>query len=158
LLPVFTQERGSHATPCLSNLKQLSLCAAMYAQDYDEKLPSAAAWNEQTMPYTNSASIYRCPREKVQSVPSYGMNRYLSSCKEAAIEDPAKIVLLLDSRPGVNVQVTRYAFVPDRHHNYVNIAFSDFHVKTIATAVVPNLAWTPPRLPAGVPSLKHNVR
>ena len=40
LFPVFAKAREkSRQTSCLSNLKQLALAMAQYAQDYDEVLP-----------------------------------------------------------------------------------------------------------------------
>src|SRR5688500_9143161 len=40
LFPVFAQAREkARAAACLSNLKQLGLATAMYAQDHDELLP-----------------------------------------------------------------------------------------------------------------------
>jgi prepilin-type N-terminal cleavage/methylation domain-containing protein/prepilin-type processing-associated H-X9-DG protein len=42
LFPVFAQAREkARQTSCLSNVKQLSLAALMYAQDYDEMMPIA---------------------------------------------------------------------------------------------------------------------
>src|SRR5579883_2805406 len=42
LFPVFAQAREkARQTSCLSNQKQLALGALMYAQDFDETLPSA---------------------------------------------------------------------------------------------------------------------
>src|SRR5437868_5451911 len=44
LFPVFAQAReAARKTACLSNLKQLGLGWIMYAQDYDETYPLAAA-------------------------------------------------------------------------------------------------------------------
>ena len=41
LFPVFAKAREkARQTSCLSNVKQLGLGLMMYAQDYDEKLPS----------------------------------------------------------------------------------------------------------------------
>jgi prepilin-type N-terminal cleavage/methylation domain-containing protein len=44
LFPVFARAReAARKATCLSNLKQIALAAIMYAQDYDEVLPTAAA-------------------------------------------------------------------------------------------------------------------
>jgi prepilin-type N-terminal cleavage/methylation domain-containing protein len=44
LFPVFARAReAARKATCLSNLKQISLAAIMYAQDYDEVLPAASA-------------------------------------------------------------------------------------------------------------------
>ena len=45
LFPVFAQAREkARATMCLSNLKQLATAVQMYAQDNNEKLPTAIGW------------------------------------------------------------------------------------------------------------------
>ena len=44
LFPVFARAReAARKATCLSNLKQIALAALMYAQDYDEVLPTASA-------------------------------------------------------------------------------------------------------------------
>jgi prepilin-type N-terminal cleavage/methylation domain-containing protein len=41
LFPVFSRAREeARATSCVSNLKQLNVASAMYAQDFDETFPS----------------------------------------------------------------------------------------------------------------------
>jgi len=48
LFPVFVRAReAARKATCLSNLKQIALAAIMYAQDYDEVLPTAGgnAWS-----------------------------------------------------------------------------------------------------------------
>lgn len=42
LYPVFAQGKTNHQSVCLSNLKQISLAIALYAQDYNECLPPVA--------------------------------------------------------------------------------------------------------------------
>lgn len=80
LFPVFAQARASaRKTSCLSNMKQLSLGALMYVQDYDERFPnwdwgffcnggnngqardSRAFWAPAIQPYTKNFGIYECP-------------------------------------------------------------------------------------------------
>ena len=50
LFPVFAQAReAARTTVCLSNVKQLSLGAMMYVQDYDENFPSWVWGNSSTI-------------------------------------------------------------------------------------------------------------
>src|SRR6478672_9626658 len=52
LFPVFAQAREkARAATCLSNLKQMGVAFAMYAQDYDEKLCPSYFWDGQTATY-----------------------------------------------------------------------------------------------------------
>lgn len=81
LFPVFARAReNARRASCLSNLKQLSLAAIMYTQDYDEKFPYALTviptdantpggtwfgglwlWQQVLYPYTKSTQVYICP-------------------------------------------------------------------------------------------------
>jgi len=104
LFPVFAQARAkARATSCLSNLKQLGLAAAMYRQDYDEKIMQLipggwgnlagrigepSMWMGCLQPYIKNVDIFRCP-DSVQKTPmdityagridypSIGMNSFL---------------------------------------------------------------------------------
>jgi len=85
LFPVFAQAREAARTSvCLSNVKQLSLGAMMYVQDYDERfwawnwgfycnggndgLPrdSAAFWTMAIYPYVKDKQVYQCPDDILQ--------------------------------------------------------------------------------------------
>ncbi len=47
LFPVFAQAReGARRSSCLSNTKQTTTGMLMYAQDYDETLPSEREYND----------------------------------------------------------------------------------------------------------------
>jgi prepilin-type N-terminal cleavage/methylation domain-containing protein/prepilin-type processing-associated H-X9-DG protein len=86
LFPVFAQARSkARQAACLSNMKQVGLAFAMYAQDYDETAcfthhniggPSLVVneggllwyadsyivtWHKLLMPYTKNAWVYKCP-------------------------------------------------------------------------------------------------
>lgn len=79
LFPVFARAREkARQTSCLSNMKQLSLGFNMYAQDYDEQLPTNVydanasgaqdagdyTWRECIKPYAKNVQIYQCPSYK----------------------------------------------------------------------------------------------
>ncbi len=76
LFPVFARAREkARQTSCLSNVKQITLAALMYVQDYDESLfgmyqgrrsdgatpPTNILWHEALMPYMKSEQILVCP-------------------------------------------------------------------------------------------------
>ncbi|GAB4467993.1 MAG: hypothetical protein OHK0029_40140 [Armatimonadaceae bacterium] len=96
LFPVFAQAREkARQTSCLSNMKQIGLATLMYAQDYEETLPFAAAnppnlplimWYDIIEPYVKvgaagtftpsagpagrrAVTFYICPSFNNQSVP-----------------------------------------------------------------------------------------
>lgn len=76
LFPVFARARErARATACASNMKQLGLAFAQYAQDYDEKLPvtwignaldfgsGGAGWGCLLYPYVKSTGVFTCPSD-----------------------------------------------------------------------------------------------
>jgi len=104
LFPVFAQAREkARSISCLSNLKQLGTAAAMYRQDYDEKIfqlipggwggqaggvGEPSMWMGCIYPYVKNLDLFRCP-DTVQPPPmditfdhrkdrpSLGMNSFL---------------------------------------------------------------------------------
>ena len=69
LFPVFARVReNARRSSCQSNLKQIGLGIAQYAQDYDERLPGrvtgagyeAQSWRRVTQPYVKSAQLFSC--------------------------------------------------------------------------------------------------
>jgi prepilin-type N-terminal cleavage/methylation domain-containing protein/prepilin-type processing-associated H-X9-DG protein len=75
LFPVFAQARAkAKQTSCLSNMKQIGLGLMMYAEDYDQTLPSSyyylngatsdngyMHWSGMIMPYVKNEKIFVCP-------------------------------------------------------------------------------------------------
>lgn len=77
LFPVFAQAReAARKTQCISNCKQIGTGINMYAQDYDETLPSLvfnntnplfasgwgfSAWVEMIQPYVKNYNLFSCP-------------------------------------------------------------------------------------------------
>jgi prepilin-type N-terminal cleavage/methylation domain-containing protein/prepilin-type processing-associated H-X9-DG protein len=96
LFPVFAQARGkARQAACLSNQKQIGTAITMYAQDYDETLPSCNSWGlgwtpavknryiqQLTAPYVKNDNIWFCPgvgRDRAltvldASIKTYGQN------------------------------------------------------------------------------------
>lgn len=79
LFPVFAKAREkARQTSCLSNLKQLGLAEAQYAQDYDESvLPVAyidagglyTFWATLAQPYCKNTQFFRCPSDSTNGGP-----------------------------------------------------------------------------------------
>lgn len=76
LFPVFSRAREqARKSACLSNMKQIGLALAMYAQDWDETFPfwrppcagdanypvGGLCWTEQLIPYIKNAGVFHCP-------------------------------------------------------------------------------------------------
>lgn len=100
LFPVFARAREkARQTSCLSNLKQLGLGVAMYAQDYDGFHPTMywipiAGYNsgvsrggltvlDAINPYVKNAQIFRCPSSSEVVYTTNGVSQvsnYMFSC------------------------------------------------------------------------------
>ncbi len=82
LFPVFARAREkARQTNCASNLKQLQLGVLMYAQDYDEMLPTEdydldgngdgnedgvdGTWRSVVLPYVKNVQLYQCPSYRI---------------------------------------------------------------------------------------------
>jgi len=66
LFPVFGRAReNSRRSSCQSNLKQIGLALAQYAQDFDEKntpvFNSTGNWGQFLQPYAKSVQVFRYP-------------------------------------------------------------------------------------------------
>src|SRR5947208_1296323 len=83
LFPVFAKARGAaRKSSCLSNMKQVSLAAMQYVQDYDERMPISGyrgtgaalgnswdnrpirdyyTWRWAIQPYAKNVQIFSCP-------------------------------------------------------------------------------------------------
>lgn len=67
-LRIRSTEDHPHVISCPSNMKQLWLAMAMYAQDYDERLPHAQTWASALKPYVSRTQdalleLYHCPED-----------------------------------------------------------------------------------------------
>ena len=69
LFPVFARARAKALqNNCLSNVKQLTLGMLMYADDFDQMLPTVGSgsaadpsWKAKLYPYVKSRNLYECP-------------------------------------------------------------------------------------------------
>lgn len=105
LFPVFARAREkARQSSCQSNLKQLALGIAMYAQDYDERLPyrwyavtGIGSWNwgdHFVQPYIKNTQVVICPSTNAKSY-GYAMDN-LQAQPLAAFQDSAGTVMVCD--------------------------------------------------------------
>ncbi len=83
ILPGCEDHSAAREVSCVSNLKQIGLGLAQYAQDNDENLPAGTqaepgvGWAGQPYPYIKAQIVFRCPEDKARDVPytvSYALN------------------------------------------------------------------------------------
>ena len=124
LFPVFAKARDKAIqSSCLSNVKQISLAAMMYVQDYDGRLPIGIFWpvadspnlqywvRDATVPYVKNDQVVKCPIWPEYRW-SYGPNcrfGYImpdgtaygsTSCLISRITKPAETLLLGEGNSG----------------------------------------------------------
>lgn len=142
LFPVFAQAREkARAISCLSNSRQLASANYMYTQDYDETLLPAAnyavnpptIWIEAIIPYIKNEQIFLCPSASGARFPASwslrnfaplgynsqtgidprGLESPTSTMSLAALEEPARAVLIADTPNGPLEEKYRgYVFDP----------------------------------------------
>lgn len=116
LFPVFARAReNARRSSCQSNLKQLSLAALQYQQDYDESfLPIRSGssgsplfrWSEIVQPYLKSEQILVCPSGSDSRVPdlrlSYTYNLWVGTGARriASVQAPAIVPAFVDAVGG----------------------------------------------------------
>ena len=160
LFPVFARAREkARQTSCLSNLKQFGTALQMYSQDYDEVTPphndgeDMAADNPgrfiiRLMPYVKNEQLLGCPSDRGWALPSqdadarwssYPVNVDVARKADAAFEDPANTIVLLDGQE-VDLGLENDSGRPDhpdytrvdcyyRHNGGLNVNFYDGHAK-----------------------------
>jgi prepilin-type processing-associated H-X9-DG protein len=139
LVPVFSQARSAaRRSSCLSNQKQIALGNMMYVQDYDERFPMAASWQDGVDPYIKRDTVFKCPEAHYVTEPSspvvssYAFNNELDMMKLARLAEPRDTVLTYDSTNFIrnsNDAITSLP-TPGRHITGNNISFADGHAQT----------------------------
>jgi hypothetical protein len=72
----------------------------MYAQDNDDRLPSASRWMDRSRQYTRTWVVYHCPEVGGAAPEScgYALNSRLSGADTSRIRRPGSVALACDSR------------------------------------------------------------
>lgn len=117
---------------CLSNVKQIVTGFLMFANDHDDKLPTAAASSQQAVaPYLRNADLWKCPQT---NRPAYAMNDKLAGHSLASIKLPAQTVMVYEGSNGK---------LDFRHDGAAAVGFCDGHAKMISRAGLAALRWKP---------------
>ncbi len=161
LLPALQKAREkARQAVCMSNVKQITMGAFLYTQDYGGHLPrcysseAGAYWYRDLKVYIGysrwtpyvDVKIYRCPsdRDPWYNFLSYGMNGYCNLGKIARFKTPSQTFLFIDSEQcGTDTFPARlstysnhlphiYNAAEMRHNEMVNASFLDGHVENIS--------------------------
>ena len=168
LFPVFARAREkARQSSCLSNVKQISLAALMYAQDYDELLPFAHFgdgrwWYHVLQPYIANEQIFRCPSRQAQSL-GYAWNyigcgyapgtvwdpprtgHMYEGCNIGIYADASNQIMIGDNWHGGSSSQSRYLYRQldrreGRHNEGDNYGFVDGHAKWLMPTAVQDVS------------------
>ncbi len=144
LFPVLAKPRPQLTVRCVANLKQIALAAHMYAEDNDGRLPDAARWPRQLLPYVRNRELYRCEKDRSGAAVSYAMDSAYSKRRTDEYTRAAERVLFVDADDAGRPVA--------RHNGGCHCAYLDGHVKWFRG--VPKLDGNPaapePPVPPGV--------
>jgi prepilin-type processing-associated H-X9-DG protein len=116
---------------CLSNLKQLSMGALMYVQDYDEVMPDTDRWHETLLPYIKSDAAFTCPAVRLQGHENgYAFNSGLSGIAVNKVKEPQNTMMIFETSNLVAnaSDAGSSECVPPRHEGKNNRSYADGHV------------------------------
>ena len=132
---------GPEAAACMTNLKQLGLAVMMFAQDHDERLPSADKWTDEIMPYLKNENLLKCPTAKDLAC-AYALNKRIAGKSLAQIPNPAATVLIFESTKGArNYADAMETLDPKgRHNGGNNFVYADGHAKWVKVGQNPEAA------------------
>lgn len=144
LFPVFARAREqARAAMDMSNMKELTLAAHMYADEHDGRLPTTA-WRNQVRPYMKREA--QSPSENV----AYAYNKNLSGVNYQKIVNPSDVVIFFEAYPGVDSASRADAILP--HGGQGIFAYVDGHVNRLA--YVPDRSNWIPKVPTAKPAKK----
>jgi hypothetical protein len=125
----------------------------IYANDYDNKLPTSSQWCDLLIKYADvnertflCAGAFNCGGTRCcrvisgKKLSSYALNKNIEKL-EAKV--PLDMVLLFETRPGWNQSGGPEILSTDNHRGEgCNILFNDMHVAFVKAEDLNNLKWT----------------
>ncbi len=180
LFPVFAKAREkARQNSCLSNQRQINLAIMMWAQDHEERMPSASVtgralasnttpillaqtpgagsvWSELEL----DRGVLKCPSEAVAATNSYGYNQAIA---DKALGDIDPLTSTVTADYNIKSTTNNILMTPDdlssRHDGKYIASFVDGHVLLgtgmMSFSYLPGITWaadgTPTRDPAKGP-------
>lgn len=141
LMPaLFRTRQLAHRMVCGANMSGLSRAMMVYANDYDDRLPSSNQWCDLLIEHADvPESILRCKGAR-EGPCNYAMNKNIEKLGATA---PPDMVLLFETYPGWNQSGGSEILSIENHCNEgCNILFNDGHVEFVKTEDVNDLKWT----------------
>ncbi|MHC4694524.1 MAG: DUF4190 domain-containing protein [Planctomycetota bacterium] len=144
LIPSFDTAR-SQAKKIISmnNAKQLCLAMAMYCEENEGSLPPVDNWPDVLKPYLGNEQILTSPFAP-EAGRAWAMNIHLEGHKIKDIKQPARTVLIFESRlngpPAGGLEL-----LPEvtQERKYYIIGFVDGHIESLTPERLDELIWAP---------------
>ena len=143
LIPAFSSARGQALNVlCKSNLKQLSLAAALYADENDGEFPTASEWGDLVAEYASSdRELFRCPAGP-EGIYGYAFNKNLDGLKLHEINSQTVMIFEADAVWNETGGADMATF--DRHgRGGCNVGFVDGHIEFVMAERIGDLNWAP---------------
>ncbi len=135
LFPVFAQSRETaRGRSCMVNLRSQATAVAVYAQDYDERLPLSINWMDAAEHYVRNPRVFHCPSVGTdQTLYGYAYNSRLNGLGSIDVVRPSTQVMLFDSTVLLRNASDAVASLPSpgRHRRRNNMAYFDGHVAPV---------------------------
>jgi len=142
MMPALFRTKGlAHRLVCGTNMRGLGAAMMVYANDYDDKYPTANEWCDLLIEYADvDPRSFRC-RAGFGGEFSYGFNE---NPEGLGFDDAsADTVMLFEIVGGRNVVGGPELLSTERHKNEgCNVVFADGHVQFVQTQELGDLRWT----------------
>ena len=126
----------NYRIPCSTNLKGLGIAMLIYANDFDDKYPTAEKWCDLLVEYYEvTEKEFRCPGNKKGKC-SYAIN---PNCEP---NSPNDVVLLFETTGGWNQFGGPEILTTENHKGKgCNVLFNDYHVEFVKPERLGELKW-----------------
>ncbi len=142
MMPALSRTKGlAQRLVCGTNMQGLSTAIMVYANDYDEKYPTAEQWCDLLIEHADvDPRSFQCASGTSGEF-SYGFNENLDGL---GFDDAsADTVMLFEIAGGRNVVGGPEQLVTDRHRGEgCNILFADGHTEFVKAEHIEDLKWT----------------
>lgn len=124
---------------CGTNLSRLGKAMLLYANDYDDKFPTASSWCDLLLERSGvSRTMFQCEGAG-EGKCNYAINKYVVGTTTNASTDT---VVLFETNAGWNQVGGPEILTIDNHQGLgCNVLFLDSHVEFVEAAQIPKLRW-----------------
>src|SRR6185369_17459342 len=143
LLPALAKAKSrAQSVSSVNQLKQLGLAARMYANEHNDKFPSAKTWCHDIKEFVGNPKVYKAPNDSGPGECSYAFNEKLSGMDEGKINP--QTVLFFETEAGWNRSGGPELMLPKpRSGGTYAIGFADGSVQQMSASRIRSLQWDP---------------